>query len=151
MAALAPVMIGWVNDARETTVRTEGRTVLMALNTTSVEHQSLNRLPSMRRNIYGAVAIPAGAESTRAKFTELMIDAGIPTRQAHFNHAAGTRVRGSVGVIYVEENGNNINIVGIQYFNTVRNRDVDGEGDGWLLVGRRTDRILGPTGPENAP
>jgi prepilin-type N-terminal cleavage/methylation domain-containing protein len=37
MAALAPVMIGWINEARESTVRAEGRLYLNATNAVATE------------------------------------------------------------------------------------------------------------------
>jgi prepilin-type N-terminal cleavage/methylation domain-containing protein len=140
MAALAPVMIGWINEARETTIRTEGRTVLLALNTTSVEHRAVRPSITLNRPLY-----VSGPSPTKSKFDQLMLDSGIPvTFTAAADPAAGaTAARGLVGAMYVDANGI---IVGIKYANTIRrNADPDGAGAGWLLIGISTPNLLPST------
>ncbi|MDR0325250.1 MAG: prepilin-type N-terminal cleavage/methylation domain-containing protein [Oscillospiraceae bacterium] len=41
MAALAPVMIGWINDARESTVKTEARIFLISAQTVTTERVAI--------------------------------------------------------------------------------------------------------------
>jgi prepilin-type N-terminal cleavage/methylation domain-containing protein len=140
IAALAPVMIGWINEARETTVRTEGRVILLALQTTATEHRALQPAAPSR-----ATYLTAGANATVNKFAALMADADIRDNTntlidsiPAFAVAAALpgdpgRVRGDIGEIYVDAAGN---IVGFAYSNPVRARDTDGAGPGWLLIGR---------------
>jgi hypothetical protein len=73
MAALSPVIIGWVNEARDRAAMAEGRTVLVAAQAILAEEVSLT--PGFLAGTITAAAYPASGNYD-AKFRGLV--AGIP-------------------------------------------------------------------------
>jgi prepilin-type N-terminal cleavage/methylation domain-containing protein len=123
IAALAPVMIGWINEARETTVRSEGRTVLIGLQTVSAERRALATSTSFNAQTHGWAG--------DVKFRSLMEDSDLWPITFTTSGTQGIR---TVYDIRVNVNGD---VVGIIYGNPVRNRVVDtGVPAGQLLIGR---------------
>jgi prepilin-type N-terminal cleavage/methylation domain-containing protein len=144
IAALTPALIGWINEARESAVRSEGRTVMLALQTTAVEHRARTNVAPVRADYNPAPGV-GDPTPTAAKFNELMLDAqvvtaaGVPVNPSIPVAVApgpnGPNTQGSIGRIFVDAGGN---VIGLEYGNPVRNRDTDGVGAGWLLIGRNT-------------
>ena len=136
IAALTPVLIGWINDARETAERANGRTVLLAIQTVVTEAKG--------RGTWGdgttAVTIANTTTATigsQARFQTLMRDAAVfGSTAATYNSPfiSGLGSTPAVTGIHLDASGN---VTGIRIRNTAsETRNSDGEGVGVLLVGR---------------
>jgi len=131
MAALTPTLIGWINDARESSLRSEGRTVLLAIQTVSTEAKG--------KGVWGDGTNYVGVNTTRVnadpRFVQIMTEAGFRTG-AKYNptFAPGTSTTNTaVTGIWLDSAGN---VVGIRIRNTVgTGRNSDNEGAGYLRVG----------------
>jgi len=136
MAALLPSLIGWINDARESALRTEGRTALVAIQGVVTEARGTGYWSDADRTPYTTAATPA-IIITDLRFQGLMQEAGIygSTSAAGgfvdpFNRAAPLP-----NIMALEMEGENV--VGLRIRNTVGNgRNSDGIGANLLLVGR---------------
>ena len=134
IAALTPVLIGWINDARETAIRAEGRTALLAVQTAFTEAKGTGEwLTATGTTPF--VEITSATEPillSNARYQYLITEAGMATNYGVF------RIVGSTpGIAAVVLDGSN-NVIGLHVINTNRNgADVDNVGTGLLLVGRR--------------
>ncbi|MCL2627173.1 MAG: prepilin-type N-terminal cleavage/methylation domain-containing protein [Oscillospiraceae bacterium] len=139
MAALLPTLIGWINESRENTLRVEGRTALMAIQSTTTHARGTGEWSDGARTDYvGFSSILLDADLT---FQNLIQDAGIYSQDNNTAWVAGAVYsaadnRGLVSV-YLDANGS---VVGVAIGNNVRTgRNIDGIGNGLLLVGNSGD------------
>jgi type IV pilus assembly protein PilA len=75
LAALAPVMIGWINDARDRAAMAEGRTVLVAAQSVLTEAVSMNHLTAgtnAKISSAGTNNLPTAPVNYQTKFTSLV-------------------------------------------------------------------------------
>jgi len=135
MAALLPSLIGWINDARESALRTEGRTALVAIQGVVTQARGTGYWSVNPRLEFTGVS-SWGLINNDLRFRSLMQEAGIYGSTTDnfgsgpFNRAAGLS---SIHGIYMDGD----NVVGLQVRNTTSaTRDSDGIGPGLLLVGR---------------
>jgi len=141
MAALLPSLIGWINEARESALRVDGRTALLAMQSTVTQARGVDRwstATSTPFNLANFLSTPRQLISNDLAFRELMVDANIFGNNA--GYVAGTTFRGAAGaftgVVGVYVTPVTGNLIGIQISNNVRpTRDVDGIGGGLLLIG----------------
>jgi prepilin-type N-terminal cleavage/methylation domain-containing protein len=135
MAALAPVMIGWINDARETTVRTEGRLFLMAAQTTITEAVATNLWED--GSTYDMTPDAAGLPILKAdsKFIRLVTDSALATLTGNSPAAYSDLVS-----IYLDTSGIPCGVV---VENPVRNRNAANR----ITIGRTTTSIVGEQNP----
>jgi len=149
MAALLPSLIGWINDARESGLRVEGRTALVAIQGVVTEARGTGfwnaaaTAPATGRAPYTGV-VTHTLISNDLKFQDLMREAGIfgsttATYQNPFRRSGDTVT--SINEVYMEGG----NVVGLQIRNTTSTtRNSDAVGAGWLLVGRQTATTATP-------
>ena len=144
IAALTPVLIGWINDARETAERANGRTVLLAIQTVVTEARGRGTWADGTTTVTIANTTPATIGS-QPRFQALMRDAAIynsTAAQYLTPFGTGTGTTPAVTGIYLDASGN---VIGIQIRNTARTTQVsDTEPAGYLLVGRRAGTIVTP-------
>ena len=140
MAALLPSLIGWINDARESALRVEGRTALVAIQGVVTEARGTGFWSTNPRVEFTGLTSWASIHND-LRFRGLMQEAGIygsttANYVQPFDRGAGlTSIQG----IYLDGD----NVVGLQIRNTANaNRDSDGIGQGLLLVGRVGPVIL---------
>ena len=148
MAALLPSLIGWINEARESALRVDGRSALLAVQSTVTEVRGLNRWnngdPYNATNPVTNVRV-----ASEPKFQNLMQDAGLyrSTNLAYNNTDTFVTTAGAIPAIRGIRLDADGNVVGLIIRNTIRqNRDVDGVislplvpagiGNGFLLVGQ---------------
>ena len=137
MAALLPSLIGWINDARESALRTEGRTALVAVQGVVTQARGTGFWSDTDRSPYTTAATPALIIAD-LRFQELMQEAGIYGSRTGagnfvdpFNRAAPLS---NIQALIMEGE----NVVGLQIRNTTSTtRNSDGIGQGLLLVGRQ--------------
>ena len=153
IAALTPVLIGWISDARETAIRAEGRTVLLAIQTTFTEAKGTGEWND---------ATPAnrpfgGWNSTRLindqTFIRLITDAGLEARYLQWR-GAGEALPGMINVVLDGPAADGGNVVGLIINNPVRpsaDSDTLGAPNGRLVVGRRPDATAGTIIPPLSP
>jgi len=136
MAALLPSLIGWINESRESALRVEGRTALLAIQSVVTEAAGTGFWSDTARTPYG------GVNWTRVnadqKFQSLMQDARIyGSTAAAF--VAPNRAAPATGIntIRLDAASPGGVPIGLWINNTIRPlRNVDGVGDGFLLVGQ---------------
>jgi len=136
MAALLPSLIGWINEARESALRVDGRTALLAVQSTVTEARGTGFWSNPARNPYN------GANRTvllaDMKFQNLMQDARLygSTADAFVSPFRAITVTG-IAQVRLDVAGAAGVPVGLHINNTVRpGRNIDGVGDGVLLVGQ---------------
>ena len=138
MAALLPSLIGWINDARESALRVEGRTALTSIQGVVTQARGTGFWSNAGRTPYTGLDSWALINND-LRFQSLMQEAGIygSTTAAYAQPFArpGATVTAILG-IYLEGD----NVVGIRIRNTTSaTRNSDGlatNGPGSLLVGR---------------
>jgi len=142
MAALLPSLIGWINDARESALRVDGRTALLAVQGVVTEARGTgywNTIVAGERVRFTTVNRTDIENDT--KFIALINEADIYP-DGVFNGGIGgapgivaspaTDVENVSGLILEGDN-----VIGIIVFNTVgSNRNSDGIGTNLLLIGR---------------
>jgi len=134
MAALLPSLIGWINDARESALRTEGRTALVAVQSVVTQARGTGFWSDSGRSAFTGINSWALINND-LRFQSLMQEAGIygsttTTYAQPFRRAAGLP---SIEGIYMDGD----NVVGLRIRNTTSvTRDSDGVDPGILLVGR---------------
>ncbi len=134
MAALAPVMIGWINDARETTVRTEGRIFMMAAQTVITEAEATGLWDD--GSAYTTLSLDNdGLDALKAhsQFIDLVDDSALTTLVG-----LDPENPDYSDLMCVFLDGNDIPC-GVVVENPIRGRD-DKEA---MLIGRRTDKVVG--------
>jgi len=139
IAALTPVLIGWINDARESAIRAEGRTVLLAMQTVITEAKGTGTW-SNNTTEYAGVSSAALLADTR--FQDLMNESGMTAPgkfdlDGLFQTTTGTDPA-VTGLFFDNGNAETGNLVGIRVRNTASTtRASDGAvvGAGNLLVG----------------
>ena len=147
MAALLPSLIGWINDARESALRVEGRTALVAIQGVVTQARGTGFWSDADRTAYtgltGTGPLSTASIASDLRFRGLMQEAGIfgsttTSWVSPFGRGAGlTSIQG----IYLEGE----NVVGLQIRNTTSaTRNSDGIGQGLLLVGRENGTPLTP-------
>ena len=139
IAALTPVLIGWINDARETALRAEGRTALMAIQTIVTEAKGTGYWPGLPQTEANRFtdAWERTSLTGNQKYIDLMTEAGMS------NYVPFVTAAGSTPGIYSLRLDVNNNVVGIVIRNTNRQgHDSDGltlitpaYPVGFLLVG----------------
>ena len=142
MAALLPSLIGWINESRESALRVDGRTALLAAQSVVTEAKGTGYWNRPVTTEYTGVVTRA-LISADFKFQTLMQDAalyGSTVTPAFFDNPFN-RVLPATGIraVYIDTDQN---VIGLVINNTVRqNRDIDGLGGalgiGGLLVGER--------------
>ena len=140
MAALLPSLIGWINEARETALRVDGRTAMLAIQSTVTQAAGTGRWSDGAPGTVFSVVTVALVDADNT-FRALMMDSALygSTSGAYstpFGAAAGAH---GINGIYILDG----NVVGLRIGNTVRgNRDVDGVGVGFLLVGNSSATLI---------
>ena len=139
MAALLPSLIGWINDARESALRTEGRTALVAIQGVVTEARGTGFWSNTGRTLYtptGAGSVGFTTINADLRFQSLMQEAGIyGSTSAAFGTGPFNRAAGLPSVLGIFMDGENV--VGLRIRNTTSaTRDSDGINPGTLLVGR---------------
>ena len=139
MAALLPSLIGWINDAREAALRTDGRTALLAVQSVATQAKGTGYWSTPDRDRY--VEFDEDLLKLDTRFADLIAEADV----------YGGTVDGALGGIanttegIVEIITENDNVIGLEIANTVGdNRNSDGIGPGVLLVGRAEESPEGP-------
>jgi len=148
MAALLPSMIGWINDARESALRVEGRTAFLAMQATVTQAKGTGywsippATPDGPRTAWAATDPTTVNINLDARFRSAIKDAAIYGNtnvdesygawNVIWQSAGGT----TAGVVQVRLDVSG-NVVGVVVVNTNRTgADVDGIGvNGGLLVG----------------
>jgi len=147
MAALLPTLIGWINESRENSLRVEGRTALLAIQTTTTHAAGTGRWnDAATGTIYNGVTTTLiQADYT---FRSLIRDAALygnnntvadpsvaldPVAFGAASATTDTTRNPRIVRVFLDGSGN---VVGLSVANTVRlGRNVDGIGNGELLVG----------------
>jgi len=140
MAALLPALIGWINDARESGLRAEGRTALLAIQTVVTEAKGT-----------GYWNAPGATVGTRAQFTGA-INSGLLLADTKFIDLLDTsnvyQSNGTPGNVFAGVPGTRAgvvdfqidaagNVVGVNIASTLgTTRNTDLVGGGKLLVGQ---------------
>jgi prepilin-type N-terminal cleavage/methylation domain-containing protein len=155
IAALAPVLIGWINDARETALKADGRTVLLAVQTVVTEARGVGSWNTNPRVDFvpgpgtAAGQITTAQISADTKFRSLVQDASVygsrpGTAATDYSNPFAVVAGRAERVLGLELEGDNV--VGLRIVNTVSNsRNSDGVGAGILLVGRVGTRQVNPS------
>jgi prepilin-type N-terminal cleavage/methylation domain-containing protein len=140
IAALAPVLIGWINDARETAIRAEGRTVLLAMQTTITEARGTGNWSNAARDPYEGVSAPRLIADQR--FINLMTESGMlgPNKYTLAGLFAAWDSTGTIpaitGLYFDNGSATTGNLIGIRIRNTSSaTRNSDAVNVGMLLVG----------------
>jgi len=156
MAALLPSLIGWINDARESALRTEGRTALVAIQGVVTQARGTGKWSDTARTDYDPAVGNGGITvlllQGDRRFNDLMMEAGIygyrlPATEGNIfagvvGSTAGLR---NIDDILVEGG----NVVGLRIANTTSaSRNSDGIGPGLLLVGREPAAAGGGDGDD---
>ena len=139
MAAVLPSLMGWINNARETALRTDGSTALLAVQSVVIEARGTGYWNAPGPGGVGRAPFTGTVSSAEiladTRFQALIAEANIYTEGA-FAGVANT----TPGIIIAD--GLRIegeNVVGLYIANTVgTNRNSDGIRAGVLLVGRET-------------
>jgi len=127
IAALTPVLIGWINDARETAIRAEGRTVLLAVQTVFTEAKGTGQWsPGVPFTGWDRAQLLANR-----RYIDIMTEANLIANYDDF-----VTTPGAVPGVYSVRLDASGNVVGIVVRNTNRQgSNIDTVGIGYLLVG----------------
>jgi len=155
MAALLPSLIGWINESRESALKVDGRTALLAIQSVTAEAKGLDRWAGQAAGSFTATGITRAAVAADTKFISLIVDSNLypnATGAPDPGRAAGSTTNtdpssGQTGVRAIFLDGQN-NVIGVAINNTVRpTRNIDNlhvadgalpiVGAGLLLVGQR--------------
>jgi len=144
MAALLPALIGWINDAREASLRAEGRTALLAIQSVVTEAQGTGTWNGGAAFTTVTQAVILGD----TKFQELIRTSNIYNAGATPARVFQGAIGGQPGVVTVQMDGATVgtgNVVGVTIGSNVRpGQDPDGTGtNGTLLVGRMGTTTIG--------
>ena len=140
MAALLPALIGWINDARESSLRVDGRTALLAVQSVATQARGTGYWSTDPRQEYDEFDEAILALDLR--FADLIEEANI--YDGEVATALGGVANTTEGIVEIIVDDAD-NVIGLHIANTVGDgRNSDGIGAGLLLVGRD---ITAPAGP----